>query len=211
MDSKNLCEYGFNFKEESFTIIVPENESSTCNFFAYQSYYYEARNKSMLNLFAFNKDFKIKNLNVPGPCGKLTFMKITLHESSFDKDKYIDNNNKFVNTDELFNHDFWKDEAKLYESDKLILETKYKDPAKKLTNITDYFMILETDKMKIRKDKVYALIAEFGPNPEYNYLYHNSKESGSYTINENLRVTYASPSSPLVNFCILNGFDYKLE
>ena len=207
-ECKNLCEYGFNFKEESFTIIVPENSLKFCNFHNYQHYYYEARNKTMINLFAFDKDIYIKNLNVAGSTSKITYMKLTIHESLFEKTKYLNKENNFEKTDKLMDSPFWNNSPKLYESDKLVLECTYRKDDREITNINDYYTFLRTNKIRIKKNKVYALLVEFGPNSEYNYLYYNQKDSNTYDVNGDFKITYKSSYE---NMCFLNGFEYKLE
>lgn len=207
LDKKNLCEYGFNFAKDYFTIIVPEGIFRTCNFQNYQSYWYEARNLSIVNLFAFDKDLTIKHLNVAGSTGKITYMKIYLYESNFDKTKYITKENLLDNCDKISNENFWRGQKEIFQSDQLILNCTYRKTDDELRSINDYYTYLETTRLKINKNKVYALLAEFGPNTEYNYLYYNHKENGSYPINDEFKISYRNTKD---NYCMLNGFNYKL-
>lgn len=207
-ECKNLCEYGFNFQNEYFNIIVPSNVMKILNFHNYQTYWYDARNSKVINLFAFDKDISIKNLNCCGSTGTITWMKVSLYESLFDKTKYIDSENLFKNYENMHRDNFWKSQNELFATGEMKINVKYQASEPELCNINNYYWIVNTPTLKIKKNKIYSLVVEFGPNNEYNYLYYNSKSSGSEKYNDELRITYNSSKG---DYCMLNGFNYKLE
>ena len=134
---------------------------------------------------------------------------MTVYESTFEKAKYLNKENTFEKVDKLMDVNTWKGQNELYQSEKIKLKCVYRKASNELSDINDYYHIIESGVMKFKKNRVYAFCFELGPNTEYNYLYFNFKDSGSYSkLNNELCITYKTSKD---SYCFLNGFNYKID
>ena len=133
---------------------------------------------------------------------------MTIYESIFDKAKYLNKENTFEKVDKLLDVNAWKSQNELYQSEKIKLACVYRKTSTELTDINDYYHILETGVMKFKKNKIYSICSELGHNTEYNYLYFNFKDSGTYKVNDELNISYKTSKD---SYCFLNGFNYKID
>jgi hypothetical protein len=208
LEAKNLYEIGFDFLNDNFIFLFPDPQFKLCNFHNYQTYWYEARNCSIINVFAFDKDITIKNLNIAGSTGTITYLKLTIYESFFDKKPYLDKDGNFEKSEKLKETSIWTKQKQIFETEKIILNCLYRNSSDELKNINDYYTFVETTNLKMDKDKLYGFVFEFGPNTEYNYLYYNSKDSKCQEYNGELNISYLTSKD---SYCFLNGFNYKFN